>query len=407
MSQGLRVLLITDWMPKPGGSEAYCDLIRAGLAEAGDNVRLLTSGAGSAAHGTADFVAFGTTRRAAQMGLQIVNPFATYQARAAVRSFQPDVALVQLFEYHLSPAVLWPLRSVPTVMMVLDYKIICPLGSKLLPTGKICAQHAGTICWKAGCLSMPHWVRDSIRYVGIGRAIRQAHLVLACSRHMQGQLEAHGIASETLALPVAGRGRAFERRPSRDPHFVFCGRLSVEKGVPLLIRAFARLHGHMPQVRLTIVGDGPLRNDLTSAVLSRDLHDAVTFTGWLDPAGVDRHLETAWALVAPSVWAEPLGMVGPEAVIRNVPVIASSTGGFAETIEHEVSGLLFPNGDELALHRALERVATGEAFASHLLDPEVVARVTRSFSIELHIAKLRAYLHHVVDRSLLRTAMPS
>src|SRR5262245_32088787 len=97
---------------------------------------------------------------------------------------------------------------------------------------------------------------------------------------------------------------------------------------------------------------------------------------------------------------------GPEAVIRSVPVIASRIGGFAETIEDEVSGLLFSNGDELALHRALERVATGTAFPSHLLDPEVVARVTRSFSIERHIANLRAHLHHVVDRSLLRSAMP-
>ena len=70
-------------------------------------------------------------------------------------------------------------------------------------------------------------------------------------------------------------------------------------------------------------------------------------------------------------------MVGPEAVIRSVPVIASSTGGFAETIEDEVSGLLFPNGDELALHRSL---TTGTAFPSHLLDPEVVARTTQSFS---------------------------
>jgi glycosyltransferase involved in cell wall biosynthesis len=359
----------------------------------------MTSGAGSAAHGTADFVAYGTTRRAAQVGLQIVNPFATYQAWAAVRSFQPDVALVHMFAYHLSPAVLWPLRSVPTVMMVLDYKIICPLGSKLLPTGEICKQQAGTICWQAGCLSLPHWIRDSVRYVGIGLAIRQPHLVLACSRYMQRELEEHGIASEPLALPVAGPGRAFERKPSRDPHFVFCGRLSVEKGVPLLVRAFARLHAHMPLARLTIVGDGPLRNEVESAVLARDLRDAVTFTGWLDPTGVDRQLETAWALVAPSVWAEPLGMVGPEAVIRSVPVIASSTGGFAETIEDEVSGLLFPNGDELALHCALERVATGTAFPSHLLDPNVVARVTRSFSIEWHIAKLRAHLHHVVDRA--------
>jgi colanic acid/amylovoran biosynthesis glycosyltransferase len=130
-----------------------------------------------------------------------------------------------------------------------------------------------------------------------------------------------------------------------------------------------------------------------------NLQDAVTFTGWLSPDGVDRQLESAWALVAPSLWAEPLGMVGPEAVVRSVPVIASNTGGFAETIEDEVSGLLVPNGDEVALHRALERVATGAAFPSHSLNPEVVARVTQSTSIERHISLLRAHLHHVVGRA--------
>jgi len=399
MSTHLRVLLVTDWMPKPGGAEAYADSVRAGLTAAGDDVRLLTSGAGSAANGTADFVAYGTTHPAAQVGLQIVNPFATRQAWTAVRTFRPDVALVHLFAYHLSPSVLWPLRSVPTVMMVLDYKIICPLGSKLLPTGEICDQHAGTICWHAGCLSLPHWVRDRIRYVGIGHAVRQSRLVLACSRHLQRKLAAHGIASEHLELPVAAPGGAFRRTPSRDPHFVFCGRLSPEKGAPLLVRAFARLHSQMPLARLTIAGDGPGRPDVEAAVRAHDLHDAVTFTGWLSQAGVDRQLESAWALVAPSVWAEPLGMVGLEAVLRSVPVIASSTGGFAETVEDELSGLLFPNGDELALHRALERVATGAAFPSHSLHSDVVARMTRLASIERHVAILRTHLHHVVGRA--------
>jgi glycosyltransferase involved in cell wall biosynthesis len=399
MPPHLRVLLVTDWMPKPGGAEAYADSVRAGLTAAGDDVRLLTSGAGSAANGTAEFVAYGTTHLAAQAGLQIVNPFATRQAWAAVRTFQPDVVLVHLFAYHLSPAVFWPLGAVPTVMMVLDYKIICPLGSKLLPTGEICDRHSGMICWHSGCLSLPHWVRDWIRYVGIGHAVRQSHLVLACSRHMQRALAADGIASEHLKLPVAAPGREFKRKPSRDPHFVFCGRLSVEKGPLLLVRAFARLHSQIPLARLTIVGDGPLRDEVEKAVRARSLHDAVTFTGWLDPAGVDRELERAWALVAPSVWAEPLGMVGPEAVIRNLPVIASRTGGFAETIEDEVSGLLFPNGDEIALHRALERIATGAAFPSHSLNPEVVARMTRSVSIERHVGLLRAHLYHVVGRA--------
>jgi glycosyltransferase involved in cell wall biosynthesis len=399
MASRLRVLLVTDWMPRPGGAEAYAASIRTGLAAAGDEVRLLTSGAGSAANGTADFVAFGTTHPAAQAGLQIVNPFACQQAWSAVRTFRPHVALVHLFAYHLSPAVLWPLRSVPTVLMVLDYKVVCPLGSKLLPDGTICRQHAGTTCWRSGCLTLPHWLRDQVRYVGIAHATRQSQLVLACSRHMTRQLAAHGIAAEHLELPVAAPGREWTRRPSPYPHFVFCGRLSVEKGVPLLVRAFARLHSQIPEARLTIAGDGPARDDVVAAVGAHDIQDAVTLTGWLDRAGVDRELERAWALVAPSLWAEPLGIVGLEGIVRSVPVVASSTGGFAETIEDDISGLLFPNGDEHALHRALERIATGAAFSSHLLDPQVVARAARSASMERHIDALRRHLHQVAGRA--------
>ena len=105
----------------------YASTVRAGLTAAGDEVRLLTSSAGSAADGTADFVAYGTENTAAQTVLQVVNPFAQWRTRAAVRAFRPDVALVHLFAYHLSPAALWPLGDVPTAMMVLDYKVVCPL----------------------------------------------------------------------------------------------------------------------------------------------------------------------------------------------------------------------------------------------------------------------------------------
>jgi glycosyltransferase involved in cell wall biosynthesis len=398
MGSSLRVLLVTDWMPEPGGAEANADVVRAGLTAAGDDVRLLTSSAGSAAYGTADFVAYGTQHRALQSVLQIANPFAVRQAREAVRRFQPDVALIHMFAYHLSPAVVWALGNLPSVLMVLDYKIVCPLGSKLLPTGDICRQRAGLICWQSGCLSLPHWLRDQARYACIKRVIDQPKLVLACSRHVQRELRANGIEAEHLGLPVTARGRAFTRRPSRHPHFVFCGRLSVEKGVTFLVRAFARLQSQIPAARLTIVGDGPTRGEIEAVAITCGLDGSVTFTGWLDPSGVERQLEKAWALIAPAIWAEPFGLVALEAIVRGVPVIASKTGGFSETVEDEVSGLLFPNGDESALINALERVATGEAFPTHSLDADIVARTTQCWSVENHIVRLRAHLQRIAGR---------
>ena len=100
-------------------------------------MRLLTGSAGTAGDGTADFVVFGTERVAAQVLLQIVNPLAVAGVRRAVRQFKPDVALVNMFAHHLSPAALYALGGVPTVLVVSDYKAVCPVGSKLLPNGSI------------------------------------------------------------------------------------------------------------------------------------------------------------------------------------------------------------------------------------------------------------------------------
>ena len=84
-------------MPGRGGAETYANTVRAGLSAAGDEVRLLTSRTGSVADRTADFVAYATEQFPLQAALQVANPFAAAQARAAVRTFRPDVALVHLF----------------------------------------------------------------------------------------------------------------------------------------------------------------------------------------------------------------------------------------------------------------------------------------------------------------------
>ena len=122
----MRVLLVNDGVANEGGIETYLTFVRSELEQRGDEVRLLTSSVGSKADGTADYVAFGATRKPAQAFLQIVNPGAVATMRRAVREFRPDVVLVNMFEMHLSPAIFAPLASVVTVLNVANYKPICP-----------------------------------------------------------------------------------------------------------------------------------------------------------------------------------------------------------------------------------------------------------------------------------------
>ena len=232
----MRVLLIHDWLRLHGGVEAYFTTLRRALAEAGHEVALLTSTAGSAADGTAEFQAFGTERIVPQTVLQIANPSAVATVRRAVRRFRPDVALVGMVELHLSPAAVLALGDVPTVVSINDYKPICPITVKLLPDGTPCTVPAGAVCWRGGCVGLAHWVRDRPRYALIRRAIDGADVVVSCSEWMRRALAAEGIPNRVLYLPAPPPSPGFARAPAADPLLVFVGRLSREKGVALLDR---------------------------------------------------------------------------------------------------------------------------------------------------------------------------
>jgi len=365
----------------------------------GDDVRLLTSTAGSAGDGTADYRAYGTEHPAAQALLQIVNPFAARKVAAAIAEFAPDVVLVNMFEHHLSPAILPVLRRVPTVLSLTDYKCICPLGSKMLPDGRRCVERQGMVCLRQGCLSLPHWLRDQPRYALIRRGLRHVDQVVTCSEWMRRELEANGIASEVLPLAVPLPGPEFHRAPAADPLFLYCGRLDLTKGVALLLHAFARVRAGWPAARLRIVGRGPERPELERLAGMLGLEGAVTFRGWVPPAEVGREMTDPWALVVPSLWAEPLGLVALEALVRGLPVVASSDGGLGEVVAEPAGGLRFPNGDAGALADRLEQVASGRVFPDRIVPEDVVLRTRQAFDIGSHVQSLRAVLADVARRA--------
>jgi spore coat protein SA len=155
-----------------------------------------------------------------------------------------------------------------------------------------------------------------------------------------------------VAAPRACRG-AFT--------FLFAGRLVPEKGVQVLLEAFARVLEVRPGVRLLLVGssffDEAPRTAHERALRAQaaGLGDAVTFTGFLPHEALARCYAEADAVVVPSVWAEPSGLVVLEAMACGTCVIASRTGGIPELIEHGHNGLLVPPGDVAALAAAMLR----------------------------------------------------
>jgi glycosyltransferase involved in cell wall biosynthesis len=384
----VRVLLVTDWPLRYAGTERYVLNLREALREAGDEVRLMTSSVGSAAEGTAEYVASSTERRRAQAFLQIANPAAALTLRRALSEFEPDAVHVTMMLAYLSPAVLAPLRSSVTTLLIPDLKPVCPKGTKLLPDGQQCRAPMGAVCRASGCLSTPRAARDLVRYGAFRLGLRNVDRVLACSRHVGAELEAVGIPAQPVALPVPTPEPGFRRRPRATPHFVYAGRLAPVKGIELLLSAFARLRDRYPDATLMICGDGVQRDEVVAQAAALGLGGSLSFRHGM-PWNWTEELETAWALVAPSTYREPLGLVAIEAIVRGVPVIASADGGFAESVEEGRTGLLFPNGDEDALLERMALVCDRSAFPNQLVEPPERRRLARRHDVGDHLRQMK------------------
>lgn len=390
----MRVLLVTDWPAAEGGVETYVEQVATGLRGRGHAVWVLTSDAGRG-RDVADVVARAPRRAVDRAVLQVANPFARAAARRAVAAFRPDAALVTMFEMCLSPSVVTGLGAVPYVLNIAYYKPICPTGLKLLPDGQICDVRAGRVCRGSGCVPLGDGAREWLRYRRIGAVAGRAAAVVTCSAWMSGVLAENGVAALSSPWPVRPGCTASERRPAPEPIVAVVGRLAREKGVDDLLQAVARIATQGLPLRVCVLGDGPERAGLEALARDLGIAERVEWRGHVGPDELDVALSTAWALVAPSRWAEPLGLGVIEAIVRGLPVVATALGGHRETVEEGVTGLFYRNGDADALAACLARIVDGSAFPGARLPVDATARLADRHALGRHLDWLEGTLRQV------------
>jgi glycosyltransferase involved in cell wall biosynthesis len=111
----------------------------------------------------------------------------------------------------------------------------------------------------------------------------------------------------------------------------------------------------------TIIGNGPMKSELSATVNNLQLNDIVTFIGHIPHADIRSQYANADLLVAPSIIApdgdrDGLPNVILEAMAAGVPVVASRLSGIPEAVRNEETGLLVPPGDEARLAGAVQRM---------------------------------------------------
>lgn len=178
---------------------------------------------------------------------------------------------------------------------------------------------------------------------------------------------------------------------SLPPRFLFLGRLVPQKGLMWLLRAFAAIP---MKVHLDVAGEGPLLAPARTFVRKSGLANRVTFHGWVEGGDVPELMAEARAVVFPSIWQEPAGLVSLEAAAHGRALIASCVGGIPEYVSN-ASALLVPPNDVSALTTAMESLSR---------DPDRASRmgragrqlVTRDFAMDRFVDRLDTVYNSVI-----------
>jgi glycosyltransferase involved in cell wall biosynthesis len=173
----------------------------------------------------------------------------------------------------------------------------------------------------------------------------------------------NGIAVAEIARSAAAGPHTLRRDLGMPPDasvIMAVGRLSAEKGHACLLRAFAVAGAERSDLRLVIVGDGPLRAVLECLAAELGIRERVFFLGFR--ADVPALMAQCDILVNPSL-GEALGNVVLEAMALGRPVIGAATGGMPEVICNGETGLIVPVANAEALAGAIQRLLNNPELA--------------------------------------------
>ncbi len=168
-------------------------------------------------------------------------------------------------------------------------------------------------------------------------AVNSADMVVTVSERMKGEIiERYHLPAEKIKVIYNGIDTdKFVKNQNKKRYVLYLGRLTPQKGVDHLIRAFSIVTKHVQDLILLIAGDGPDLNYLIKLTIDLGLSDKVFFLGRVPDNELKELYANASVFVMPSV-SEPFGITALEAAASNTPTIISKQSGVSEVIDHTI-----------------------------------------------------------------------
>lgn len=227
------------------------------------------------------------------------------------------------------------------------------------------------------------------------RMFRQAAAIIAVSEAMRKQLISMGAPPEKVhRIPCGADTELFQpAKPAENPPLMLAvGRFVPTKNPMATLEAFAKVVAEVPETRLMMAGEGPLRAAVERRAAALGLAAQVEFPGVLDHAGVARQMQKARAFVqhsvtAPSGESEGTPVAVMEAGASALPVIATRHAGIPDVVVHGQTGLLVAEGDVDGMAAFMRQLAQDPALAARL-GAAARQRIEAEFSLKRALARL-------------------
>lgn len=382
----MRILLVNKFHYRKGGAETYYLTVGSELERMGHEVAYF-----SMRHPDnlpCEWDKYFVTQReynnvrnplqAARDGVALIySPEAKRNFQALCEEFRPDVVHLNNVHRQITLSILDApyLREnkVPVFYTAHDYVTVCPGYLMLDGDGHVCdaCLEDGRYrhCIEGRCVKGS---RAKSALAAMEASFNRAHKsnrridrVIAPSRFMRSKLIEGGWPEDKVvflqnfaddAILDRATNAGADATDRENPYLLFFGRLSVEKGVDTLLRAFDAALPSLPQnMRLVVVGDGPDAAEFKALASSLGCASRIEFAGYQTGGALQAYVERASLAIASSRWRENMPYSIVEAFAAGTPVVGTDIGGIPELVNEGKTGFICEPGDVQSMADAISR----------------------------------------------------
>lgn len=332
----------------------------------------------------------------------IWNIWAANKVKRKIQEFQPDVVHIHNWHFALGPFIFRAINKlgIPVVHTVHNYRLLCPSGI-LLHQGKLFIDSlTQPFPWNAvknkvyrSSLILTFWLGFMVWFhnkIGTWKKIDTFVCLTPFSVNLFQQSN-FGVNNEHFAVkPNFTASPEIVQSLERENHFLFVGRLSEEKGIETLLKAFSEL-----PFLLKIAGDGPLKDNVVDAA---NKFTTISYLGNLTNKEVISELQKSQALLFPSIWYEGMPMTILESLAASTPVLASDLGAMTSLINDGYNGFHFEPGSVGDLKNVVSRFDALSAIEKRQMGNNAFDNYKSQYSPELQLDYFDAIYNKVLRK---------